>query len=160
MAIAPLFIRTGLPPTECVGASVAVSEVRNSMSPAGSPTNAASCRSTFAGSRAISSYCTTSTGPRRRMASTTRLRTSQLAVENDALNLSMYSTLSRSGSTRERFHEYTTARGSRMSCATRTSTPGTRPSATGSIGRRDESTTTCAPVTDAIAWYTADEASV
>ena len=44
--IAPLVMRIGLPPTECVGAIVAVSDVRNSRSPAGSPTNAASRRST------------------------------------------------------------------------------------------------------------------
>ena len=77
----------------------------------------ASRRSTPAGSRAISSYCTTSTGPRRRMASTTRLRASQLVVEYDALNLGMYSPVSRSVVIFDRFHEYTTARGSRMTCA-------------------------------------------
>ena len=105
MAIAPLVMRTGLPPTEWVGASVAVSDVRNSMAPAGSPTNSASRRSTAAGSRAISSYCTTSTGPRRRMASTTRLRASQLVVEYDALNFGMYSPVSRSVVIFDRFHE-------------------------------------------------------
>src|SRR5580692_4654389 len=94
------------------------------------------------------------------MASTTRLRASQLVVENDALNRGMYSVLSRSVSRRERFQEYTTARGSRITCATRTSTPGTRPSATGSMGRREESTMTDAPVRVAMLRYTAEDAAV
>ena len=109
----------------------------------------------------MSSYCTTSTGRRRPIDLDHEVAGEPARGGERRAELRHVLVVVAVGDARfDRFHEYTTARGSRITCATRTSTPGTRPSATGSIGKRDESTTTRAPVTSAIARYTADDAVV
>ena len=98
-------------------------------------------------------------GRLRRRYSTTTLRTNQLAVENDALYLGMCSSESRSVNAFDRFHEYTTAR-----IADEMADPHVdiryQAERHRLDGSRDESTTTRAPVTAPMLWYTADDAVV